>query len=123
MGLLGWLWLVSPFVVIGLISQDPELLALVGEHHQRCRVVGWTGATMMLLGVTLVPGVVGVLMFVIGTPLAGLAVWGHRDDGNHGGDSPPDVPPFDWDAFERGFRAYVRRHGRSRRRPRSTSAR
>jgi hypothetical protein len=70
---------------------------------------------MMLLGVTIVPGVVGLLMFVIGTPSAGLAVWGHRDDGDDGGDSPLDCPAFDWDAFERGFQAYARRHGRSSR--------
>jgi len=123
MSLLGWLWLASPFALIGLISHDPELLALVGEHHKGCRVVGWTGAAMMLLGVTVVPGVVGLLMFAIGTPSAGLAVWGHRDDGDDGGDSPPDFPPFDWDAFERGFHAYVRRRGRSSRRPRTPSAR
>ena len=70
MGLLGWLWLVSPFAVIALISHDPELLALVSAHHRRCRAVGWTGAAIMLLGVTLIPGPIGSLLFNAGSEQA-----------------------------------------------------
>jgi hypothetical protein len=114
MALVGWLWLASPFVVIGLISHDPELLALVSEHHKRCRAIGWSGAAVMLLGVMLVPGPIGTIMFLIGTPAAGLAVWMRRDDGGDGGNPPPDVPPIDWGEFERSFWAHVRGRGRSR---------
>jgi hypothetical protein len=112
--LLEWLWLVSPFVVIGLIAQDARLQALVAEHYERCRAIGCAGAAAMLLGVVLVPGPVGVLMFVIGTPAVGLAVWRRGDDG---GDGPPDVAPIDWDEFERLFWAHIRRN-RPRGRPR-----
>jgi hypothetical protein len=113
MTLLGWLWLASPFAVIGLISHDPELLALVSTHYERCRAVGWTGVALMLLGVMLVHGLLGSMMFLVGTPLAGLAVWGRRDDGDDGGEPPPDVPPINWGEFERSFWANVRRRGRS----------
>jgi hypothetical protein len=122
MALLGWLWLASPFVVIALISHDPELLALVCAHHGRCQVLGWTGAAIMLLGVALVPGPVGSVMFVIGTPLVGLAVWARGDDGDDGGERPPDVPPIDWGEFERSFWAYVRGRGGRSGRPRTPSA-
>jgi hypothetical protein len=121
MGLLGWLWLASPFALIGLISRDPELLRLVAQHHRRCQIWGWSGVAMMVLGTILVPGWVGKLMFVVGTPLAGLAVWGRRDGGDEGGEHEPDVPPIDWDEFERSFRAYARRRGRPPRRPRTPS--
>jgi hypothetical protein len=123
MTLLGWLWLASPFAVIGLISHDPELLALVSAHHARCQAVGWTGVAMMLIGVTLIHGPVGAIMFFVGTPLAGLAVWGRGDDGEDGGESPPDVPPVNWGEFERSFWAYVRRRGGGSRHPRVPSAR
>jgi hypothetical protein len=121
MALLGWLWLASPFAVIALISHDPELLALVGAHHRRCQAAGWTGAAIMVLGVTLVPGPVGSIMFVIGAPLCGLVVWARGDDDDDGGEPPPDVPPILWDQFERSFWAYVRGGGRSGR-PRTPSA-
>lgn len=123
MALFGWLWLASPFAVIGLISRDPELLALVSVHHKRCRTAGWTGAAMMLCGALLISGLVGSIMFLIGTPLAGLAVWGLRDDGDEGDGSPPDVPPINWGEFERSFWAYARRRGRRSRHPRVPSAR
>jgi hypothetical protein len=117
MALLGWLWLATPFTLIGVISHDPRLLGLVSKHHKRCRRVGWAGAATMLLGVMLVPGPIGASMFVIGTPVTGLIVWARGDDGDDGGDDPPDVPPIDWDQFERSFRAYARR--RRPRRPRA----
>ena len=123
MALLGWLWLVSPFAVIAMISGDPDLLRLVALHHRRCQVIGWAGVAMMVLGTTLVPGWVGRLMFVIGTPLGGLAVWACGGGGDEGGDDEPDVPPIDWDAFERSFWSHVRRRGRPPRRPRAPSAR
>jgi hypothetical protein len=116
MAVLGWLWLASPFVVIGVILHDPELLALVSAHHRRCQIAGWTGAAIMLLGVTVVPGVLGSLMFVFGTPASGLAVWARGDDGDGGGEPAPDVPPVDWGDLERSFWGYVR--GRSGRPPR-----
>jgi hypothetical protein len=123
MTLLGWVWLLSPFVVIAVISHDPELLALVAAHHKRCRAVGWTGVAIMLLGVALIPSAVGSIMFLLGTPLAGLVVWVIRDDGDDGDGSPPDMPPINWGEFERSFWAYVRgRNGRSRH-PRIPSAR
>jgi hypothetical protein len=118
--LLGWLWLASPFVVITVISHDPRLLALIAAHHTRCMVAGWTGVAMMVLGVTVMPGALGALMFWVGTPLAGLAVWLRRDDGDGGGEDP-DVPPVNWDEFERSFWAHVRRHGPAPRRPRAPS--
>jgi hypothetical protein len=121
MALIGWLWLGSPFLLIALISRDPELLRLVAIHHRRCQIAGWSGVAVMLLGVTLVPGWPGRVMFVLGTPLAGLAVWGRRDGGDDGGQEAPDVPPIDWDEFERSFWSYVRRRGRPPRRPRTPS--
>ena len=124
MALLGWLWLASPYAVIALISRDTRLLALVTAHHRRCQAGGWTGAAIMLLGVTLVPGALGSIMFVIGTPVAGLAVWTRDDDGgDDGGDQPPDVPPIDWSEFERSFWAHVRGRSGPPRRPRTPSAR
>jgi hypothetical protein len=119
--LLGWLWLVSPFIVIAMISHDPELLALVSTHHRRCQLAGLAGAAIMLLGVAVVPGPFGALMFVIGTPAVGLTVWTRRDDGGGGDEPPPDVPPIDWDEFERSFWAHVRRRGGPPRRPRAPS--
>jgi hypothetical protein len=122
--LLGWLWLASPFAVIAVISHHPPLQAQVAAHHRRCMVAGWGGAAMMVLGITLIPDPLGTAMFWVGTPLAGLAVWLRRDDDDGGeGDDEPDVPPVDWDEFERSFWAHVRRRGRSPRRPRSPTAR
>jgi hypothetical protein len=119
---MGWLWLGSPFVVIAVISHDRRLLRQVALHHTGCLVVGWTGVTMMCLGVALMPDLLGTLMFWVGTPMAGLAVWLRRDDGGGGGGGgEPDVPPIDWDDFERSFWADVRRRGA--RRPRAPSAR
>ncbi|HWD66232.1 MAG TPA: hypothetical protein VG405_13780 [Solirubrobacteraceae bacterium] len=123
MALLAWLWLVSPFALIGFISHDRELLAVVGAHPVRCRAIGWGGVALMLLGVAVVPGTPGWMMFLIGTPLAGLTVWGVRDDPDGGGGSPPDGPPIDWGDFERSFWAYVRRRDRRSPRPRVPSAR
>jgi len=108
----GWLWLGSPFVVIALISHDRRLLRQVTVHHSGCLTAGWTGVVMMCLGVALMPGLLGMVMFWVGTPMAGLAVWLRRDDGGGGGgDDDPDVPPIDWDEFERSFWAHVRRRG------------
>lgn len=117
MTLVGWLWLGSPFAVIGLVSHHPRLLKLVSAHVVRCQVLGWAGVAMMFLGVIAVSGLPGSLMFWLGTPLAGLAVWLGGDDGDDGGDDGPDVPPFDWDDFERSFWAHVRGRGRARRPP------
>ena len=121
MAVFGWLWLGSPFVLIALISNDPELLASVGRHLKRCHAIGAAGAAIMVLGVTLVPGPFGTLMFVVGTPLVGLLVWLRRDDGDDGGEQPPDTPPIDWDEFERAFATPTR--GQVPRRPRAPSAR
>jgi hypothetical protein len=122
--LLGWLWLGSPFAVIGVISHDRRLLALLAAHHAGCIAAGWTGVAMMCLGVTTMPTLLGSVMFWVGTPLSGLAVWLRRDDdhGDGGGDDP-DVPPVDWDEFERSFWADVRRRTGRPRRPRTPSAR
>jgi hypothetical protein len=120
--LVGWLWLGSPFVVIAVISHDPRLLRQVAVHHTRCLVAGWIGVAMMCLGVALMPGVLASVMFWLGTPLAGLAVWLRRDDGGDGGGGGgPDLPPIDWDEFERSFWAHVRRRGGAR--PRTPSPR
>ena len=123
MTLVGWLWLASPFVVRTVIPHDRRLLAQVAAHHTACLIIGWTGGVMMLLGVTLVPEPLGGVMFWVGTPLAGLAVWLCRDGGDGGGPDEPDVPPVDWDQLERSFWAHVRRGGRAPRRPRTPSAR
>ncbi len=120
---MGWLWLGSPFVVIAVIAHDRRLLRQVAVHNTECLAAGWTGLAMMCLGVALMPGVLGTLMFWVGTPLAGLAVWLRRDGGGGGGGDDPDVPPIDWDEFERSFWADVRRRGRVPRRPRTPSAR
>jgi hypothetical protein len=120
--LVGWLWLGSPFVVIALISHDRRLLHQVTVHHSGCLTAGWTGVVMMCLGVALMPSLLGTLMFWVGTPVAGLAVWLRGDDGE-GGENGPDVPPIDWDEFERSFWAHVRRGARGPRRPRTPSAR
>jgi hypothetical protein len=117
MALLGWLWLASPFIVIGVISRDPELLALVSLHHRRCTTAGWIGVGMMVLGAALISGVVGAILFLFGTPLAGLAVWGLRDDGHEDDEQGPDTPPIDWGEFERSFWAYARRRPRHPRVP------
>jgi len=122
MALVGWLWLGSPFVLIALIAHDRRLLMLVAEHHTHCRVLGWTGVAMMCLGVMIVPDPLGAVMFWVGTPLAGLAVWLRRDGDDDGGGEEPDIPPLDWDEFERSFWAHVRRRG-SAPRPRTPSAR
>ena len=121
MALAGWLWLGSPFALIAMISHDQRLLRLVAIHQSRCQAAGWTGAAMMLLGATVVPGAVGSAMFWIGTPLAGLTVWLRGDDGGDGGDPDPDIPPFNWDEFERSFWAHVRSGGAPTRRPRVPS--
>jgi hypothetical protein len=121
MALLAWLWLASPFAVIAPISRDPELQRLVAVHYPRCRAAGWTGVLMMCLGAALMPALLGTLMFWVGTPLAGLTVWLVGDDGDGGDES--DVPPVDWDEFERSFWVHVRRHARTPRRPRAPSAR
>lgn len=117
MAVLGWLWLGSPFALIALISHDPELLAMVGRHLNRCRAIGCAGASGMLLGIMLVGGVLGVMMFIVGTPLSGLMVWARGDDDDDGGELPPDPPPIDWDDLERAFTA------RPPRRPRVPSPR
>ena len=123
MALVGWLWLGSPFVVITVISYDPRLLAQVAAHHTECMIIGWTGVATMLLGVTLVPEPLASVMFWVGTPMAGLAVWLRRDGGDGGGGDEPDLPPVDWDEFERSFWVHVRRGRRSPRRPRTPTAR
>lgn len=122
MALLEWLWLISPFVVIGVILHDQRLRELVALHHRRCLVAGWAGVALMLLGVMVVAGALGSVMFVLGTPLAGLVVWTGPDDGDDGGDDGPDPPPVDWDEFERSFWAHVRRRGSRPRRPRTPTA-
>jgi hypothetical protein len=122
MWLLGWLWLGTPFAVIALISRDDQLRVFVSEHFTRCRAAGWTGAAMMCAGALLMPGVLGTVMFLIGTPLSGLTVWLRNDGWDDGGEGR-DVPPFDWDAFERSFWAHVRRQRRQPRRPRTPSVR
>jgi hypothetical protein len=110
MAALGWLWLGSPFVLIAAISHDPNMRELVTVHHRRCRTIGWVGVTAMFLGGLLVPGMFGSMLFGIGTPLAGLVVWTRRDDGDDGGEEPPDEVPPNSDAFERSFSAYTRRN-------------
>ncbi len=119
MGLLGWVWLGSPFVVIALIAHDHSMQAWIASHYDACRVTGWVGAVMMFLGVALAPAVLGILMFVVGTPLVGLVVW-LRDDRDDRGEGDSDEPPIDWDEFERSFWAHVRR-GRLPRLPRAPS--
>ncbi len=119
MALLGWLWLTSPFLLIALICHDHRLQRLVSSQRGQCRAAGWSGAAMMVLGAALVPATVGNVMFALGTPLTGMVVFLWRDDGDGGGEDEPDVPPIDWDEFERSFWAHLR--GRSPRRPRAPS--
>ena len=118
MSLVGWLWLLSPFVLIGLISHDPNMRGLISAYSRRCHVIGWCGAIAMLLGAALVPGTFGTMLFGIGTPLVGLIVWTPRDDGGGGGEESPD-DPAGWDDFERAFWAHVRRGRRPPSRPRA----
>jgi hypothetical protein len=119
MSLLGWLWLGSPFVLIAVISHDPNMRDLVTVHQKRCHVAGWAGVAAMLLGAALIPATLGAVLFGIGTPLAGLIVFVRRDDGGEGGEEGTDDVPPDWDAFERSFWAYVRRTNRPSRPPRT----
>ena len=116
MGLLGWLWLVSPFLVIALIAHDRPMQSWVASHYDSCRLIGWAGVVMMFLGVALAPDVLGILMFIVGTPLVGLVVW-LRDDRDDGGEGEPDEPPIDWDDLERSLSGPAGR----RRPPRSPS--
>ena len=123
MELLGWLWLVSPFVLIAVISHDGVLQRGVAKNLGQARAAGCAGALMMFLGGVLVPGALGATMFVLGTPLVGLLAFIRRDDRDDGGEEDPDPPPLDWDEFERSFRGYVSRGRRSPQRPRSPSQR
>ena len=113
MSVLGWLWLLSPFVLIGVISHDSNMRGLISAYPERCQAIGSCGAVAMLLGAAFVPGMAGSMLFGVGTPLVGLLVWTPRDDGDGGGDEDPDPPPG-WDDFERSFRAYVNRGRRPR---------
>jgi hypothetical protein len=123
MELLGWLWLVSPFVLIALIAHDSELQKGVASHLGQARAAGCVGALAMFLGATVVPGAIGATMFALGTPLVGLLAFIRRDDRDDGGgEEPPDTPPVDWDEFERSFRSHVGRRQPAPRRPRSPSA-
>lgn len=117
---LGWLWLLSPFAVIALISHDAVVRNWVAAHYDGCRVAGWVGVVTMFAGAALGSALLGTLMFVFGTPLVGLVVWLRDDGGDEGGwgDPDPDVPPIDWDEFERSFWGHVRR-GRLPRAPRT----
>jgi hypothetical protein len=95
--------------VIDQISHDRRLLAKVAAHHTGCVAAGWRGVVMMCLGVTTMPSPLGTVMFWVGTPMAGLGVWLRRDDDHgEGGGDDPDVPPVDWDEFERSFWARPR---------------
>jgi hypothetical protein len=122
MATLGSLWLISPFVVIGVILHDLELRELVALHHSRCLAMGWAGVALMLLGVMLVPEAIGWVMFVLGTPLVGLVVWRRPDDGDDAGDDRPAPPPVDWDEFERSFWAHVRQRGSRPHQPQAPTA-
>ncbi|HTX30776.1 MAG TPA: hypothetical protein VMD09_05290 [Solirubrobacteraceae bacterium] len=122
MALLGWLWLISPFALIGLISHDSELQRGVATHLTQARVAGCLGAVMMFLGASVIPGALGATMYALGTPLTGLLAFIRRDDRDDGGEDAPDDPPVDWDEFERSFRTHARRQPSSPRRPRSPSA-
>jgi hypothetical protein len=120
---LGWLWLASPFVLIAVISRDPNMRELVAAHTGRCRAVGSAGVAAMFLGVALLPDELGSMLFGIGTPLTGLLVWTRRDDGDDGGEErPPDLPP-DWGDFERSFWDYVSGAHRAASRPRARTPR
>jgi hypothetical protein len=121
MALLGWLWLISPFALIALISHEPDLQRVVTDNLAQARAVGGIGTVMMFLGAVVVPGGFGATMFALGTPLVGLLAFIRRDGRDDGGEDEPDEPPPDWDDFERSFRAHVRRQ-RPSRRPRSPSA-
>jgi hypothetical protein len=122
MALLGWLWLISPFLVIALVSHDSELQRGVATHLTQARIAGSLGAVMMFLGASVVPGALGATMYALGTPATGLLAFIRRDDRDDGGEDPLDDPPVDWDEFERLFRNHVRRERRPPRRPRSPSA-
>jgi hypothetical protein len=121
MVLLGWLWLASPFTVIALISHNRHLMRFVSAHHRRCLAAGWIGAALMLLGPTVIGGTVGLIMFLIGAPASGFGVWVHGNDGDDGGEQPPEVPPVDWGDFERAFWTHVRRRAKASPRPRAPS--
>lgn len=123
MGALAWVWLASPFVVMAVIAHDPNMRDLVAVHRRRCQAIGWAGVGAMFLGAAVVPGMLGSMMFGLGTPLAGLIVWSGRggDEGGEGEGGPAETPPG-WDEFERSFWAYVRRGARRPSRPRTPAA-
>ena len=113
MSVLGWLWLLSPFVLIGVISHDSNMRGLISAYPARCQAIGVCGAVAMIFGATLVPGMAGSMLFGVGTPLVGLLVWTPGDDGGGGGGDDEDPPPG-WDDFERSFWVHVRRSRRPR---------
>jgi hypothetical protein len=121
MELLGWLWLISPFVLIAVIAHDRELQRFVADNLVQARVAGCLGALVMYLGAMVVPGAIGAAMYAFGTPVVGLLAF-RLDDRDDGGEDAADEPPPDWDEFERSFWAHVRGRQRPSRRPRSPSA-
>lgn len=123
MSLLGWLWLATPFILIGVISHDRNMRELIAEHRWRCHAIGWAGVAAMYIGVAVLPGAAGTMLYGIGAPLSGLIVWTSRDGRDDGGEKHPDGIPPDWDDFERSFRDYVMRRSRGPRRPRAPASR
>ena len=91
-----------------------EVVAVDDRRHTHAGVTGARPPPLVIV----VPGLLGTFLFILGTPLAGLAVWlrGDEDDGDDDGDDPP---PVDWGEFEGAFWTYVR----SRRRPRTPAGR
>lgn len=120
MALLGWLWLVSPFLLIAVISHDRDLQRAIADNLGQARVAGGLGALMMCLGAGVVPGAIGATMYALGTPFVGLLAFIRRDDGDDGSEDEPGGPPVDWDELERSFRTQVRPPGPGG--PRSPSA-
>ncbi len=116
------MWLLCPFVLMGILAHHRGALAFLMRVYPAGVVIGGTGALGLVLGTFVLRGPLGLVLYFVGAPLCALAVFSprpRRDDGDDGGsnggggdDHPEDGedgPPFDWPEFERAFWAHVRR--------------
>src|SRR5689334_17112578 len=98
MNVIALVWLVCLFVLMGLVAQHRGALALLMRVYPAGLAIGLAGALGMVLGVSVVGGHVGAILYFVGAPLCGLAAFSprRRDDGDDGGgdgggggDDPP----------------------------------
>lgn len=118
--LIAWV-LLAPFLAGAAVARSPRIRRAYARTYPLGLAAGWIGLGLLAAGAHLLDGPAAVAALGAGGPLTGLSFWSLRVD-DDGGDDPPrpgdDPPPTgdgtDWDAFERGFREYVKRAGRER---------